>query len=149
MGKRKAKAKVQTIGDAIREHLNSFREREGDIGTDEGKKFLELPKEESFNTAGLVYVAALKMLAEAVQTVEDLMFKDVIFHTRAVGDPNNPGMDAAVMQGWRLLHYYGRLLVPADPKQVCACGHRRRYHRYGVGSCRKCSCHGLRLPKFG
>jgi hypothetical protein len=134
MGKRK------TVGDVIRRHLEEFRKRADTlpVGTEEGKKFLELPDENRFNAAGTIYATALEMLSEAVQTVEDLMFQTVIQQTRPI-DRKDPDSDAAVIRGWQLLQDYGRL-VKLNPNDRCTCHDRRKDHLNGEGSCRKCAC---------
>jgi len=117
--------KIKTIGDAIRKHmeivarhLDEMRDIEAaDLtDTDDGKKFLELPPGKRFNTAGNIYLAALQMLNEAVETVDGLMW-GVVAQTAYPKGQGNPERDQAVIRGWELLEYFGRLQFdPPEPE---------------------------------
>ena len=144
-------AKVKTIGDAIREqmatvaqHREEFQRLESSdpAGTTKGKKFLELPDKERFNGAGLIYVAALEMLNEAVETVAGLMSDTDVLRSHPIGE-NNPKRDQAIMRAWNLLQVHGYLPDPPARKNYlkrCTCTHPRKAHHNGEGSCGKCAC---------
>lgn len=101
MGKRK------TIGDVIRKHMAVVAK--GNDGTSEWREFLELPAEDRFNSAGMIYAAALQMLNEAVETVEGLMLNVVIHGTYPIGSSSNPERDRAIIRGWEVLREFDLL----------------------------------------
>lgn len=100
-GEKKRKRKP-TIGDTIRKHMAVE-----DVGTDKALKFLKLPNDGRFDTAGMYYAAALDMLNKLVDTLEGVMVSTVLKTTRPANQPPDPESDAAVIRSWKLLEKYG------------------------------------------
>lgn len=103
------KKRQKTIGDVIREHMEVVAA--GGDGTSDWRKFLDLPAEDRFNGAGMIYAAALQMLNEAVETVEALMLDAVLPHfSHPIGE-ENPERDRAIIRGWETLRQFDRMPV--------------------------------------
>ena len=60
---------MYTLADAVREHAEKVK---GKASTRDGVKFLELPDEYKFNSAGNIYLVALGIINEQKKEIERL-----------------------------------------------------------------------------
>lgn len=98
---REKRRKGMTIGDAVRKHMMAE-----DVGTDKALKFLKLPNDGRFDTAGMYYAAALGMLNELANTLEGMVVT-VLKTSLPANQPPDQESEKAIIRAQELLREYG------------------------------------------